>query len=71
MQYQGGYVEEKMIRGYGPYLYLRYWEGRRLRSEYLGRAGSARCIAALATVRVYRTGPKKKKEVECEAGGVS
>lgn len=32
-----GHVEEKMIRGYGPYLYLRYWEGGSLKSLYIGK----------------------------------
>lgn len=34
----GGYVERKMIRGYGPYLYLRYWSRKRLKSVYIGKA---------------------------------
>ena len=33
-----GYVEEKLIRGYGPYLYLRRWEGKTLTSTYIGKA---------------------------------
>lgn len=32
-----GYYEEKMIGGYGPYLYLRWREGGHLRSKYLGK----------------------------------
>lgn len=32
-----GHVEEKMINGFGPYLYLRYWRGGKLRSMYLGK----------------------------------
>ena len=32
-----GHVEQKMINGYGPYLYLRYWRGGKLRSTYLGK----------------------------------
>ncbi|MEM6590487.1 MAG: hypothetical protein AAF651_01345 [Cyanobacteria bacterium P01_C01_bin.73] len=37
-----GHIETKYIpRGnkrHGPYLYLRYWQGGRLRSKYLGKA---------------------------------
>lgn len=33
----GGYVEAKMINGYGPYAYKRWREGGRLRSEYQGK----------------------------------
>ena len=32
-----GHVEQKLINGYGPYLYLRYWRGGKLRSTYLGK----------------------------------
>lgn len=32
-----GHVEEKTINGYGPYLYLRYWQGKTLKSKYLGK----------------------------------
>lgn len=32
-----GHVEEKMINGCGPYLYLRHWRGGKLRSTYLGK----------------------------------
>lgn len=32
-----GHVEEKTINGCGPYLYLRYWEGKTLKSKYLGK----------------------------------
>lgn len=32
-----GYIEEKTIRGYGPYLYLRVWQGKTLTSKYLGK----------------------------------
>lgn len=35
-----GHVEEKMINGFGPYLYLRYWRGGKLRSTYLGKGGA-------------------------------
>ncbi len=30
-----GYVEEKIIRGYGPYLYLRFWKEGSLKSLYI------------------------------------
>jgi len=33
-----GYFESKLIRGYGPYLYLRYWQSGHRRSVYLGKA---------------------------------
>lgn len=33
-----GYVESKLIRGYGPYFYLRYWQNGQRRSVYLGKA---------------------------------
>lgn len=33
-----GHIEAKMINGYGPYLYLRYWSGGHLRSKYIGKA---------------------------------
>jgi hypothetical protein len=36
----GGYLELKTIRGYGPYLYLRRWKGKRLTSTYLGKGRS-------------------------------
>jgi len=32
-----GHVEAKMINGYGPYLYLRYWQGKTLKSKYIGK----------------------------------
>lgn len=38
-----GHIEQKMIpdkktgKLYGPYLYLRWWDGKRLRSHYLGK----------------------------------
>ena len=36
-----GHIEEKMINGYGPYRYLRYWQGKTLKSQYIGKANSA------------------------------
>lgn len=33
-----GHIEAKMINGCGPYLYLRYWQGKTLRSKYIGKA---------------------------------
>jgi hypothetical protein len=33
-----GWVELKHINGYGPYAYLRWREGKRMRSKYLGKA---------------------------------
>lgn len=33
-----GHIESKKIRGHGPYDYLRYWSGGRLRSVYLGKS---------------------------------
>lgn len=35
-----GHIEAKMIRGYGPYLYLRRWQGKTLTSTYIGKARS-------------------------------
>lgn len=35
-----GHIEYKMIRGYGPYAYLRRWRGKSLTSTYLGKAKS-------------------------------
>jgi hypothetical protein len=32
-----GSFEDKIIKGYGPYRYLRYWYGRTRKSIYLGR----------------------------------
>lgn len=32
-----GWVELKKINGYGPYAYRRWREGKKLRSEYLGK----------------------------------
>ncbi|WP_204141312.1 hypothetical protein [Halomicronema sp. CCY15110] len=41
-----GHIEAKYIpRGnkrHGPYLYLRYWQGGKLRSKYLGKAQQGR-----------------------------
>jgi hypothetical protein len=37
---QEGYIEEKFINGCGPYLYLRYWDGKTHKSVYLGKAES-------------------------------
>jgi hypothetical protein len=36
-----GHIEEKMINGYGPYQYLRYWQGKTLKSQYIGKAKDA------------------------------
>ncbi len=33
-----GHIELKLINGYGPYKYLRYWQGKTLKSEYIGKA---------------------------------
>lgn len=33
-----GYIEEKLINGYGPYKYLRLWVSGHLTSTYLGKA---------------------------------
>ena len=32
-----GHIEAKMINGCGPYLYLRYWQGKTLKSKYIGK----------------------------------
>ena len=32
-----GHIEAKMINGCGPYLYLRYWSGKTLKSKYIGK----------------------------------
>lgn len=32
-----GSFEDKFIRGYGPYRYLRYWYGKTHKSVYLGK----------------------------------
>ncbi len=32
-----GHLEAKMIRGYGPYLYLRWWEGKTHKNLYIGK----------------------------------
>ena len=36
-----GHIEEKVINGFGPYLYLRYWHGGHLKSKYLGKKEAA------------------------------
>lgn len=36
-----GHIEEKLINGYGPYRYLRYWQGKTLKSQYIGKAKEA------------------------------
>jgi hypothetical protein len=45
-----GSIELKWIRRngkqYGPYRYLRYWEGKTLKSKYLGRASHQKADAA-------------------------
>lgn len=33
-----GHIELKTINGCGPYKYLRFWEGKVLRSQYIGKA---------------------------------
>lgn len=35
---EGGYVEQKIINGCGPYRYLRYWHQGKRKSVYLGKA---------------------------------
>ncbi|MCU0525614.1 MAG: hypothetical protein MUF72_12400 [Elainella sp. Prado103] len=35
-----GSFEDKYIRGYGPYRYLRYWYGKTHKSIYLGKVSS-------------------------------
>lgn len=35
-----GHIEAKMINGCGPYLYLRYWSGKTLKSKYIGKEGN-------------------------------
>ncbi len=32
-----GYLEEKMINGFGPYLYFRYWQDGVHKSLYIGK----------------------------------
>ncbi len=32
-----GHFEDKLIRGYGPYRYLRWWDGGKHRSHYIGK----------------------------------
>ena len=34
---QIGYLEEKMINGFGPYLYFRYWDAGVHKSLYIGK----------------------------------
>ena len=34
-----GHIEYKIINGCGPYAYLRRWQGKKLRSIYLGKVG--------------------------------
>ncbi len=36
-----GHIEEKVINGCGPYLYLRYWQGKTLKSKYIGKKGKS------------------------------
>lgn len=36
-----GHIEAKMINGCGPYLYLRYWQGKTLKSKYIGKKGKS------------------------------
>lgn len=36
-----GHIEAKRINGYGPYLYLRYWQGKTLKSKYIGKGKEA------------------------------
>ena len=36
-----GHIEEKTINGCGPYLYLRYWQGKTLKSKYIGKKGKS------------------------------
>ena len=35
---QKGFIEEKWVNGCGPYRYLRYWDGGKHRSVYLGKS---------------------------------
>lgn len=37
-----GHIEAKMINGCGPYLYLRYWSGKTLKSQYIGKEGAGK-----------------------------
>lgn len=37
-RHAAGWVELKMIGGCGPYAYLRWRDGKRLRSRYMGKA---------------------------------
>lgn len=34
---RSGYFEDKLIKGYGPYRYLRYWDNGKRRSVYVGK----------------------------------
>ena len=34
---KGYWLELKMIRGYGPYLYRRWYDGKTKRSQYVGK----------------------------------
>jgi hypothetical protein len=34
-----GHIEFKMINGFGPYKYLRYWQGKTLKSVYIDDRG--------------------------------
>jgi|WetSurMetagenome_2_1015567.scaffolds.fasta_scaffold105524_4 hypothetical protein len=38
LRYANGHIELKLIRGFGPYMYLRYWSGKKLKSVYIGKA---------------------------------
>lgn len=35
-----GHIEAKTVNGCGPYLYLRYWSGKTLKSKYIGKKGA-------------------------------
>lgn len=35
-----GWIEERFVNGCGPYLYRRWWDGKRKRSQYIGKAGA-------------------------------
>ncbi len=37
-----GHIEYKMINGYGPYKYLRYWQGKTLKSQYMDQKGKGK-----------------------------
>lgn len=32
-----GWIEERFVNGCGPYRYRRWWDGKRKRSQYLGK----------------------------------